>query len=53
MAFPPDQNKQKNTDKPFVREQINVGEQGCLRGVVVFIGLLVMFGVILFVMSRL
>ena len=53
MTNPPEKQKPKNTARPFVRGQILGAEGGCLRGVIVFIGLLLMFGFILFVMSRL
>jgi len=53
MSTPPEHKKDKNTHRPFVREQINVAEHGCVRGILVFIGLLLLFGAILFVMSKL
>jgi hypothetical protein len=52
MTTPPKNQKPKNTARPFVREQIKGADKGCLRGVVVFIGLLLVFGLILFVMSQ-
>jgi len=53
MTTPPDKPKVKNTSDPIVKQQIKGADHGCLRGIVVFIGLLLMFGAILFVMSRL
>ena len=53
MTNQPEKPKPKNSQRPFVREQIKGADHGCLRGIVVFIGLLLMFGAILFVMSRL
>lgn len=52
MTTSPEKQKTKNTSRPFVREQIKGADKGCLRGVVVFVGLLLVFGLILFVMSQ-
>lgn len=53
MTIPSEKTKPKNTNRPFVREQIKGADKGCLRGVIVLIGLLLVFGLILFVMSQL
>lgn len=53
MTIPPEKQKPKNTSRPFVREQIIGADKGCLRGLIVFMGLLMMFSLLLFVMSRL
>jgi|GEM_PF-5449683 len=53
MSQPPQDDKQKHTKQPFVREQISVANDGCVRGIFVFIALCLIFGAILFVMSQL
>ncbi len=53
MITPPDKPKAKNKSHSIVKEQIKGADYGCVRGIVVFSGLLLMFGAILFVMSRL
>lgn len=52
MTIPPNQEKPKNSQRPFVREQIGGADRGCIRGILVFIGLFMLFGLILFVMSQ-
>lgn len=53
MNFVPEPDKTKRKKSSVIREQITSGESSCLRGVFVFIGLLLLFGVILFVMAQL
>jgi len=53
MTISPEKQKPKNTHRPFIREQITGANQGCLRGIIIFIGLILLFGAILFVLSRL
>jgi hypothetical protein len=53
MTIPPEKEKSKNTHRSFVREPLTGADNGCLRGIIVFIGLLLMFGFILYVMSQL
>ncbi len=52
MTIPPNQEKPKHTKRPIVREQIEGADSGCIRGILVFIGLFMLFGLILFVMSQ-
>ena len=52
MTTPPEKEKTKQSSNSFVREQILGADQGCVRGVLVFMGLLLLFGLILFVMSQ-
>lgn len=45
--------KPKHSEQPIIREEIKGTEQGCVRGIVILVGLLLFFGVVLFVLSQL
>jgi hypothetical protein len=53
MTHSPKQEKTKLANQRIVRGEIKGTEQGCIRGIVVFLGLLLFFGVVLFVLSQL
>ena len=53
MTPPPEKDKPKIGDRPVIREPLPDTNGSCLRGILVFIGLLIIFGVILWVMSQL